>query len=107
MNPVFLCCALAEPGNDKEHSAESKTIDFIFHQFLFSVFAAPRYLLFAPCSFYLMTLSASASTLGVNVRPMCLAAIKLMMNSNFVGCSTIDLQISFMVPGLKTFDCAA
>src|SRR5215470_3573246 len=37
---------------------------------------------------YLMTLSALASTFGGIVRPTCLAAFRLMMNSNFVGCST-------------------
>ena len=37
---------------------------------------------------YLITLSARASTFGEIVRPICLAAFRLMMNSNFVGCST-------------------
>ncbi len=36
---------------------------------------------------YRIILSASASTLGGNVRPICFAAFKLMMNSNLVGCS--------------------
>ena len=35
-----------------------------------------------------MTLSARASTFGGMVRPICLAAFRLMMNSNFFGCST-------------------
>src|SRR4029434_3451998 len=35
-----------------------------------------------------MTLSARASTFGGIVRPICFAAFRLMMNSNFVGCST-------------------
>ena len=35
-----------------------------------------------------MTLSARASTFGGIVRPICLAAFRLMMNSNFIGCST-------------------
>jgi Amidohydrolase len=35
-----------------------------------------------------MTLSALASTLDGIVRPICLAAFRLTMNSNFVGCST-------------------
>ena len=42
----------------------------------------------ASCLFYLITLSARASTFGGIVRPICLAAFRLMMNSNFVGCST-------------------
>ena len=35
-----------------------------------------------------MTLSARANTLGGIVKPICLAAFRLIMNSNFVGCST-------------------
>jgi hypothetical protein len=35
-----------------------------------------------------ITLSALASTLGGIVSPICLAAFKFMMNSNFLGCST-------------------
>ena len=37
---------------------------------------------------YLITLSALARTFGGIVRPICLAAFRLMMNSNFFGCST-------------------
>ena len=37
---------------------------------------------------HLMTLSARTSTFGGIVRPICLAAFRLMMNSNFIGCST-------------------
>ena len=37
---------------------------------------------------YLITLSARYSTDCGIVRPICLAVLKLMMNSNFVGCST-------------------
>src|SRR6185295_18695378 len=36
---------------------------------------------------HLMTLSALASTFGGIVSPICLAALRLMINSNFVGCS--------------------
>ena len=35
-----------------------------------------------------MTLSAFASTFGGIVRPICFAAFRLMISSNFVGCST-------------------
>jgi hypothetical protein len=35
-----------------------------------------------------ITLSALAKTLGGIVNPICLAAFKLMINSNFTGCST-------------------
>jgi hypothetical protein len=37
---------------------------------------------------HLITLSALASTFGGIVNPICLAAFRLMMNSNLVGCST-------------------
>ncbi len=37
---------------------------------------------------YLMTLSARTSTFGGIVRPICFAAVRLIMNSNFIGCST-------------------
>ncbi len=39
-------------------------------------------------SVHLITLSALANTFGGIVKPICLAAFRLMMNSNFVGCST-------------------
>src|SRR5206468_5134044 len=37
---------------------------------------------------HLITLSALASTFGGIVRPICLAVVRLMTSSNFVGCST-------------------
>ena len=37
---------------------------------------------------HLITLSALASTFGGIVRPICLAVFRLMISSNFVGCST-------------------
>src|SRR6266850_4940111 len=37
---------------------------------------------------HLITLSARASTLGGIVKPICFAALRLITNSNFVGCST-------------------
>ena len=36
----------------------------------------------------LITLSALANTFGGIVSPICFAALRLIMNSNFVGCST-------------------
>ena len=36
----------------------------------------------------LITLSARASTFGGILRPICLAVLRLMISSNFVGCST-------------------
>ena len=40
-----------------------------------------------PCG-HLITLSARASTFGGIVTPICLAALRLITSSNFVGCST-------------------
>src|SRR5262244_1423827 len=37
---------------------------------------------------HFMTVSALANTFGGMVRPICFAAFRLMMNSNFFGCST-------------------
>src|SRR4029077_14948299 len=39
-------------------------------------------------SFHLINLFARASTSGGIVRPICLAVLRLITNSNFVGCST-------------------
>ena len=39
------------------------------------------------CVFHRITRSARASTFGGIVRPICLAAFRLMISSNFVGCS--------------------
>jgi hypothetical protein len=44
-----------------------------------------------------ITLSARANTFGGIVRPICLAAFRLMMNSNFVGCSTGKSQASALL----------
>src|SRR5688572_30816571 len=43
---------------------------------------------FGEASHYLITRSARASTFGGIVRPICLAVLRLMTNSNFFGCST-------------------
>jgi hypothetical protein len=37
---------------------------------------------------HLITLSALASTFGGIVRPICFAAFRLIISSNFIGCST-------------------
>ena len=59
---------------------------FLLVRFPSAFFAAHRFLL--TTHRHLMTLSALAKTLGGMVNPICLAALRLMMNSNFVGCST-------------------
>ena len=52
-----------------------------------------------PCRFIpalsLITLSARTSTLEGIVKPICLAAFRLMMNSNFFGCSRVRAMIEF------------
>ena len=55
---------------------------------------------------HLNALSARASTFGGIVRPICLAAFRLITSSNFVGCSTgkfesysIDHKTVTYVPG--------
>jgi SOS response associated peptidase (SRAP) len=61
---------------------------------VFSVFQMKRYHAPGSCPCckqilnHLITLVARASTFGGIVRPICLAAFRLIMNSNFVGCST-------------------
>ena|SRR5215468_11893744 len=42
---------------------------------------------------HLMTLSALASTFGGIVRPICLANLRLMVSSNFNGCSTGSFHV--------------
>jgi hypothetical protein len=76
----------AKKAEPTEHSAKGKAFDFFSHWVSLLVFLALCPLLFAPC--YFMTLSALASTFGGIVRPIWFAVLKLMMNSNFVGCST-------------------
>src|SRR5882724_5499121 len=41
---------------------------------------------------HLITLSALTSTFGGIVRPICLAAFRLMISSNFFGCSNRDIS---------------
>src|SRR5207249_7667140 len=56
--------------------------DFFLHAPPVSIFA------FCICLIYLMTLSAWYSTDCGIVRPICFAVLRLITNSNFVGCST-------------------
>ena len=77
-----VCCASAETLSRKEHGAKSNDSDFSLHVFPLRLV----HLTLAPS--HLITLSARASTFGGIVKPICLAAFRLMMNSNFVGCST-------------------
>src|SRR5262249_17410823 len=59
----------------KRKSEESKARNFSIHH------VSSRLL-------HLITLSARASTFGGIVRPICFAALRLIINSNFIGCST-------------------
>jgi hypothetical protein len=53
---------------------------------------------------HLITLSALASTFGGIVRPICLAVLRLITSSNFVGCSTgrSDGFVPFSILSTKT-----
>ena len=48
-----------------------------------------------------ITLSALAKTLGGIGNPICFAVFRLMMNSNFVGCSAAEFT-GFLLGGLST-----
>src|SRR5215475_14743549 len=78
-----LCLPRVGKRSSQQDNCEQAKLDLSPHRL-------PRFIL--PFSFlllpYLITLSARASTLGGIVRPICLAAFKLMMKSNFFGCST-------------------
>src|SRR6516225_9779966 len=62
----------------KEQSGKCKTQNVFAHHSRLTPFAHG----------YLITRSALANTLGGIVRPICLAVLRLMMNSTFVACST-------------------
>src|SRR5262245_53516100 len=67
-------------------------VHFLAYGFL-SRFPAVRFDLVFYCSLltvhcHLITLSARARTFGGIVKPLCLAAFRLTMSSNFFGCST-------------------
>src|SRR4029453_10453718 len=71
----------------KEHDAKRKDRDCCLHvSFLSGDPLVTRHLTLVPSHF--MTLSPRASTFGGIVRPICLAAFRLMISSNFFGCST-------------------
>ena len=101
-------CARAQPADSRIFFAgrasagrqSAKTIaqsvrrmTFLLTSFLPRSLSALCPLLSALCSLlsalsHLITLSARASMLGGIVRPICLAVLRLMTSSNFVGCST-------------------
>lgn len=58
------------------------------HGLLFMFFSALRSIPVTRPSCHRITLSALANTLGGIVSPICLAAFRLIMNSNLIGCST-------------------
>jgi hypothetical protein len=73
------CCA-----SEKEHITHRimHTENTVIFVFLMCNPASPTWII------YLITRSARASTFGGIVRPICLAVLRLITNSNFVGCST-------------------
>ena len=77
------CCASAEEQlSARQLSANRRRF---FHS-LVSLPDCRRQLITDHC--HLITLSARTSTFGGIVRPICLAAFRSIMNSNFFGCST-------------------
>ena len=106
MRKIFpVCCASPCPAHHEHDDDCKKPHPFSILDFRFSIVGSKNRKLaskkFHSCVFsrnpkskienpkcYLMTLSARASTFGGIVRPICLAAFRLMTNSNFVGCST-------------------
>ena len=79
----LLAAALGGKAKRKEHSAKSKTVIFFF--MFFSLFSFNS--LLAPRT-HLITLSARNSTDCGIVRLSAFAVLRLITNSNFIGCST-------------------
>src|ERR671923_2773352 len=79
----------AHEAKRKAHGAKSKDIAVFHYEFLRTVLSvcATRFTLYALLA-YLITRSARASTFGGIVRPICFAVVRLITNSNFIGCST-------------------
>ena len=78
---VFLSAIVRDPSpssdaNDKSHKIYSMERSIQSQHRCFVFFD------------HLITLSARTSTFGGIVRPICFAAFRLMMSSNFIGCST-------------------
>ena len=98
----FGCCAEAGKLSAKSMAQSVRTVIFFFIVFPVRCFLLPvvSYLLLVAFCFlsphpslftphgHLMTSSARASTFGGIVTPICLAVFRLMIISNFVGCST-------------------
>src|SRR5262249_23230308 len=66
-----------------EQSAKGKNGDFLLHVF---PALSTRHSTLTPS--HLITLSPRARTFAAIVRPIRLAALRLIINSNFIGCST-------------------
>ena len=71
--------SICQSTQRKEHGAKSEAKGFVF--FAIACCLVPI------AYFHRITLSALTSTFGGIVRPICFAALRLMMNSNFFGCS--------------------
>ena len=81
-----VCCASADEQSAKSMAQSSKDSDFFLHVFSLSRSTCHSTLDTRPS--HLITLFARASTSGGIVRPICFAVLRLITNSNFVGCST-------------------
>ena len=85
MRRIFpVCCASAEPQSAKSMALSVRTVICFFMFFSSPVHST---LVTRPSS-HLISLFARASTSGAIVTPICFAVFRLMMSSNFVGCST-------------------
>ena len=80
------CCASADKQSARSMAQSARTMIVLFMFSLLYPLDSPRHFTLVPS--HLITLSARASTFGGIVSPICLAAFRLMINSNFVGCST-------------------
>ena len=76
----FQSCTWGERRKYKQQSGKRKIKNLLNH--------SPSPHLRPHDYFHLITRSALASTFGGMVRPICLAVLRLITSSNFVGCST-------------------
>src|SRR5215208_6055741 len=84
----FACCASVEEKVIHNKLITNQKRDFDRIVFVSVSLLTADNCLLATYNCHLITRSARTSTLGGIVRPICLAAFKLTINSNFVGCST-------------------
>src|SRR6266576_1617546 len=83
---IFVgCCASAGETVDRRTIINSNVMSVLFMRFASHGLTQDSWL---AVHAYRITLSARASTFGGIVSPIFFAALRLIMNSNFVGCCT-------------------